>query len=48
MDTAWLDGREAPGRLLERSESTVEPRPVAPKRKPTPGAGEGEMEPAGG
>jgi cytochrome b subunit of formate dehydrogenase len=24
MDTAWLNGREAPGRLLERKESTVE------------------------
>jgi cytochrome b subunit of formate dehydrogenase len=44
MDTAWLDGREAPGRMLERTESTVEPKPAKPGRRPT---GEpGELEPA--
>jgi hypothetical protein len=34
MDTAWLTGREAPGRTLERGEDTSEP----PPRDPTPSA----------
>lgn len=38
LDTAWLDGREAPGRMLERKESTVEPPPVRPRPRPK-GAG---------
>jgi cytochrome b subunit of formate dehydrogenase len=46
LDTAWLDGREAPGRMLERAESTV---PVTGDRAPvetgTGEAGEGEPEP---
>jgi cytochrome b subunit of formate dehydrogenase len=47
MDTAWLTGREAPGRSLERTESVVPlpPQPVKPvKPEPKPKA-EGE-EPA--
>ncbi|MFL6195110.1 MAG: cytochrome b/b6 domain-containing protein [Thermoanaerobaculia bacterium] len=47
MDTAWLNGREAPGRMLERSESTVEPPPAEPV-KPVPAADEGDVAPAGG
>lgn len=27
MDTAWLTGREAPGRSIERTEATIEPPP---------------------
>ncbi len=30
MDTAWLDGHEAPGRTLERTESTIEPEEHPP------------------
>lgn len=38
MDTAWLTGRESPGRSLERTESTVPlpPAPVKPEQKPEP------------
>jgi cytochrome b subunit of formate dehydrogenase len=42
MDTAWLDGREAPGRTLERSESVVAVSPAEPK---TPAGGELGLEP---
>jgi cytochrome b subunit of formate dehydrogenase len=42
MDTAWLDGREAPGRTLERRESLV---PVPPGNA-KPSAGDGDREPA--
>jgi hypothetical protein len=38
MDTSWLDGKEAPGRLLERDASTV-PEPAAPSPRPRPGRG---------
>lgn len=31
MDTAWLTGKEAPGRTLERLASVIEPKPQAPK-----------------
>jgi hypothetical protein len=44
MDTAWLDGREAPGRMLERSESMV-PEPAEPRPAPKNDEGEG-LEPA--
>jgi cytochrome b subunit of formate dehydrogenase len=33
MDTAWLTGREAPGRTLERTASVAEPKPPAPREK---------------
>ncbi len=33
MDTAWLHGREAPGRALERTAATIEPKPK--EAKPT-------------
>lgn len=42
MDTAWLNGKEAPGRLLERNESTV----PLPGETPAPHASKGEPEPA--
>jgi cytochrome b subunit of formate dehydrogenase len=42
MDTAWIDGREAPGRTLERADSLV---PVKPG-KAKPSEGEGGLEPA--
>lgn len=38
MDTSWLDGKEVPGRLLERESSTV-PEPAAPSPGPRPGRG---------
>ena len=44
MDTAWLDGREAPGRMLERKESMI-PEPVKPRPAPKKEEGEG-LEPS--
>lgn len=43
MDTAWLNGREAPGRTLERSDSVV----AVPPGKVEPDAGAGDAEPVG-
>jgi cytochrome b subunit of formate dehydrogenase len=37
MDTAWLTGRESPGRALERTEPTVEP-PGSASTPDDPGA----------
>lgn len=36
MDTAWLTGREVPGRTLERTEATVPAPPVKPRPKEKP------------
>jgi len=33
MDTAWIHGREAPGRAIERTAATIEPKPKAPSQK---------------
>jgi len=52
MDTAWLTGREVPGRTLERTEATVPLPVVPPKPKPEvkeePKAEGAEPAPAGG
>lgn len=37
MDTAWLHGREAPGRTLERTEPVVTPEPEKPRPAPEGG-----------
>jgi cytochrome b subunit of formate dehydrogenase len=34
MDSAWITGREAPGRALERTEATIEPAPAVPPEAP--------------
>ena len=37
MDSAWITGREAPGRTLERSAATIEPpSPVQTEIAPKP------------
>ena len=47
MDTAWLDGREVPGRMLEREEATVPvPGGAAPTKEAAP-AGEPPPGPLG-
>ncbi|HSN85184.1 MAG TPA: hypothetical protein VL025_00435, partial [Thermoanaerobaculia bacterium] len=40
MDTAWLTGRESPGRTLERTESVVAVPPI--EAEPTKGGGDPE------
>lgn len=46
MDTAWIDGREAPGRTLERTAPAVEAPPAKPKPETRKPAEEGDLEPA--